>query len=97
MADNLNSRQRFLNTVNKKGYDRIPVKHYGEPVVNEDLAKYFNLPDLNEKSNIANPFNVRLDLLEKIGDDFRYVVPKYKGPEVRYFPDGTRTVAFPDR
>ncbi|MBM3713291.1 MAG: hypothetical protein FJW56_07635, partial [Actinobacteria bacterium] len=97
MGNHLKSKHRFYNTIFRKGYDRIPVKHYGEPIVNEEMAKFFSLPDNVEKSNVANPFNVRLDLLEKIGDDFRYVVPRYKGPEVRYFPDGTRTVAFPDR
>lgn len=97
MAELLTSKERFLNTINRKGYDRLPVKHYAEPIVNEELAKYLGLADKQDLSNIANPSNVRLDLLERIGDDFRYVIPKYCGPEVQHFPDGSRTATFPDR
>ena len=41
MAQYLTGKQRFLNTIRRKGYDRIPVKHYGEPVVNKELTRYF--------------------------------------------------------
>lgn len=97
MVEKLTGKQRFLNTFNKKGYDRIPVKHYAEPAVNEELAVCLGLPEKQEQSNVANSSNVRLDLLEKIGDDFRYVLPKYCGPEVKIFSDGSRTASFPDR
>ena len=30
-------------------------------------------------------------------DDFRYVLPKYCGPLIKRFSDGTRTATFPDR
>jgi len=90
-------KKRFYDSMARRGYDRLPVKHYGEPVVNEELSDYFGLSSDASLSGVANPCNVRADLLEKIGDDFRYVLPTYKGPGVKYFPDGTRTATFPDR
>lgn len=92
-------KSRFYNTLSKKGYDRLPVKHYGEPVVNEELAEYLGLKVFEDerRSRVANPCNASPVLLEKIGDDFRYVLPRYCGPPVKRFPDGTRTAIFPDR
>ena len=40
MINKLTHKQRFYNTFNRKGYDRISVKHFAEPVVNEELANY---------------------------------------------------------
>ena len=92
-----NNKNRFNNVIERKGYDRLPIKHYAEPAVNEELAEYLGLDRKESESSVANPCNVRQDLLDNIGDDFRYVLPIYKGPEVKNFSDGTRTATFPDR
>ena len=72
----MNSRERVLGALNKTGYDRIPVKHEGTPEVNRMLMDYFGLANHEQ-------------LLRVIGDDFRYVQPVYRGPELRTFPDGS--------
>ncbi len=90
-------KKRFYNSLARKGYDRLPVKHYGEPVVNEEFAEHLGLGSHGTGSGVADPFNVRTDLLDRIGDDFRYVVPVYNGPEVKHYPDGSRTATFPER
>ena len=97
MDNKLSHKQRFYNAFNRKGYDRIPVKHYAEPPVNKDLIDYFGLGANRQESKVAGPSNINQALLEKIGDGFRYVVPAYCGPKVKHFPDGSRTVAFPER
>ena len=91
------NKKRLYDCLAGKGYDRLPVKHYGEPVVNEELAEYLGLGSHESGNGVANPCNVRTDLLERIGDDFRYVLPVYNGPKVNRYPDGTRTATFPDR
>lgn len=69
-------KERVLGALARKGYDRIPVKHEGTPEINQQLMNYFGVPDHES-------------LLEKVGDDFRYVQPIYCGPELRTFPDGS--------
>ena len=72
----MTSRQRVLSALARTGYDRIPVKHYGEPEINALLRRHFGLADDEQ-------------LRQVLGDDFRYVAPVYRGPELRKFPDGT--------
>ena len=60
----------------RKGYDRIPIKHEGTPEVNHMLMDHFGLKNMEQ-------------LLRVVGDDFRYVEPIYIGPELRTFPDGS--------
>jgi len=72
----MNSRERVLSDLNRKGYDRIPVKHEGTPEVNHMLMDHFGLANLEQ-------------LLCVLGDDFRYVSADYYGPELRTFPDGS--------
>jgi len=72
----MNSRERVLSAYNRKGYDRIPVKHEGTPEVNHMIMQHFGLTNMNQ-------------LLKVVGDDFRYVEAKYIGPELRTFPDGS--------
>lgn len=72
----MNSRQRVLSTVNRTGYDRIPIKHEGTPEINHMLIDHFGLKNMEQ-------------LLRIVGDDFRYVTPVYKGPELRQFPDSS--------
>jgi uroporphyrinogen decarboxylase len=72
----MNSRERVLSTLDRKGYDRIPVKHEGTPEINQMLMTHFNISNMEQ-------------LLQVVGDDFRYVEPIYIGPELRTFPDGS--------
>jgi uroporphyrinogen decarboxylase len=69
-------RERVLSTYNRKGYDRIPVKHEGTPEINQMIMNYFGLSNMEQ-------------LLRVVGDDFRYVELPYTGPELRTFPDGS--------
>lgn len=73
--EEMTSRQRVISAFERKGYDRIPIKHEGTPEVNRMLLKHFGLSN-NEQ------------LLRVLGDDFRYVEPVYCGPKLRTFPDG---------
>jgi uroporphyrinogen decarboxylase len=72
----MTSRTRVMNAVARKGYDRIPVKHEGTPEINRMLMDHFGLSNIEQ-------------LLRVLGDDFRYVDPLYRGPELRTFPDGS--------
>ena len=80
----MNSRQRVLNTVAGRGYDRIPIKHEGTPEVNRMLMEHFGLRNMEQ-------------LLRVVGDDFRYVEPVYRGPELRTLPDGSVEGYFGER
>ena len=78
----MNSRERVLSAFERRGYDRIPVKHEGTPEINKLLMDHFGLVNLEQ-------------VLLMVGDDFRYVEPPYIGPELRKFPDGSVEVATP--
>ena len=80
----MDSRQRVLSAFDRRGYDRIPVKHEGTPEVNQMLLDHFGLKNLEQ-------------LLCVLGDDFRYVEPVYCGPELRTFPDGSVEGYFGER
>jgi len=56
----VNSRDRVLSSLERRGYDRIPVKHEGTPEVNRELMSHFGVENYDE-------------LLKRLGDDFRYV------------------------
>jgi uroporphyrinogen decarboxylase len=72
----MNSRERVLSALNRNGYDRIPIKHEGTPEINHKIMSHFGLKNMEQ-------------LLRVVGDDFRYVAPVYRGPELRSFPDGS--------
>jgi len=72
----MTSRERVLAACERRGYDRIPVKHEGTPEVNLLLMEHFGLKNRNQ-------------LLRVLGDDFRYVEAKYQGPPLRRFEDGS--------
>ena len=72
----MNSRERVLSGFNRNGYDRIPIKHEGTPEINRMIMDHFGLSNMEQ-------------LLRVVGDDFRYVEPVYKGPELKTFPDGS--------
>ena len=80
----MTSRDRVINCCERKGYDRIPVKHEGTPEIDQDIKNHFNLKN-NEQ------------MLAVLGDDFRYVEPKYVGPELRKFSDGSVEGYFGER
>ena len=80
----MNSRTRVLSAFERKGYDRIPVKHEGTPEVNRMLMEHFGLTNTEQ-------------LLRVLGDDFRYVEPVYCGLELKTFPDGSVEGYFGER
>jgi len=80
----MNSRERVISSVNRTGYDRIPVKHEGTPEINRLIMDHFGLNNMDQ-------------LLCVVGDDFRYVEPVYCGPELRTFPDGSKEGYFGER
>ncbi len=69
-------RQRVISCLERRGFDRIPVKHEGTPEVNAMLMSHFGLSNMEQ-------------LLHVLGDDFRYVEPIFVGPQRRTFPDGS--------
>jgi len=80
----MNSRERVLSAFERRGYDRIPVKHEGTPEVNRVIMDHFGLKNMEQ-------------LLRVVGDDFRYVEPVYCGPELKTFPDGSVEGYFGER
>jgi uroporphyrinogen decarboxylase len=72
----MNSKERFYSALQYKGYDRPPIKHYGTPEINKELMDYLDVSTYEE-------------LQLKLGDDFRSIGPKYIGPELRNFEDGS--------
>jgi uroporphyrinogen decarboxylase len=72
----MNSRERVLNCCERKGFDRIPIKHEGTPEINQGIKDYYGLKNDEQ-------------MLRVLGDDFRYVEPVYIGPELRTYPDGS--------
>ena len=80
----MNARQRVVSAFDRRGYDRIPVKHEATPEVNQMLMDHFGLKNLEQ-------------LLRVLGDDFRYIEPIYCGPELKTFPDGSVEGYFGER
>ena len=72
----MTSRERVISTFERRGYDRIPIKHEATPEVNKMIMQHFGLSNMEQ-------------VLRVVGDDFRYVEPVYIGPELRTFPDGS--------
>jgi uroporphyrinogen decarboxylase len=80
----MKSRERVLNCCERKGFDRIPVKHEGTPEINAEIKAYFGLKNDEQ-------------MLVVLGDDFRYVEPAYIGPELKTYPDGSVEGYFGER
>ncbi len=74
----------MLSAFERRGYGRIPVQHEGTPEVNHITMEHFGLKNMEQ-------------LLRVVGDDFRYVKPIYRGPELRKFPDGSVEGYFGER
>lgn len=84
MNSKMTSRERVISSCERKGYDRIPVKHEGTPEVNQQIKDHFGLKNDEQ-------------MLRVLGDDFRYVEPVYIGPELKTFPDGSMEGYFGER
>jgi len=84
MTQEMTSRERVLSATERKGYDRIPIKHEGTPEVNHMIKEHFGLKNDEQ-------------MLIVLGDDFRYVEPEYIGPELKTFPDGSIEGYFGER
>jgi uroporphyrinogen decarboxylase len=78
------SRERVISAYERRGFDRIPIKHEGTPEINKMMMEHFGLSNMEQ-------------LLRVVGDDFRYVEPAYCGPELRTFPDGSIEGYFGER
>ena len=73
----MNSKQRFYAAVEYKDPDRPPIAPLaGQPYVFEKLFGYLNVKTYDE-------FQL------KVGEDFRFVYPRYAGRELRKFEDGS--------
>lgn len=72
----MTSRERVLSAFERKGYDRIPVKHEGTPEINQMIMDHYGLNNMEQ-------------VLTVVGDDFRYLEPEYTGPELKKYPDGS--------
>ncbi|HVP18758.1 MAG TPA: uroporphyrinogen decarboxylase family protein [Spirochaetia bacterium] len=59
-------RERVLGAIQRRGFDRIPVKYDAAEEIDAALMRELHLPD-------------RECLLDRLGDDFRYVAPRHKG------------------
>ena len=70
------SRERVISCCERKGFDRIPIKHEGTPEINQLIKDHFGLKNDEQ-------------MLRVLGDDFRYVEPAYIGPELKWLPDGS--------
>lgn len=72
----MTSKERFLSAMNYRGYDRAPTTYYGTPEIHGDLMEHFGLEELGQLQDI-------------LGDDLRTVSPRYIGPPLEQFADGS--------
>ena len=63
--------ERVYACIERKPFDRIPIRHLAEPEINDKLYDYFNI--------IPGNYD---ELLDALGDDFRSIRPEYCGPAV---------------
>jgi len=70
------SKERVKRAINRKGVDRLPIRHQAVPEINKQLCSYFKFSTIEE-------------LYQKIGHDFRFIEPEYCGPELEEYPDGS--------
>jgi uroporphyrinogen decarboxylase len=72
----LTPKQRVLNTLNYKGHDRMATFYQATPEFDAELRCYMGLVE-------------RADLEDVLGVDMKTVAPRYIGPELRHFEDGS--------
>lgn len=80
----MTSRERVKRCCERKGFDRVPIKHEATAEINGQLCAYFGLANDEQ-------------LLRVLGDDFRYVEPQYCGPAAEDSADGTLEGYFGER
>ena len=80
----MTSRERVIRCCQGKGFDRVPIKHEATVEINRELCDYFGLSNDEQ-------------LLRVLGDDFRYVEPKYCGPRILKSTDGSLAGYFGER
>jgi uroporphyrinogen decarboxylase len=90
----MKSVERVLNSLNRKGHDRLPVRYLGEPHLNQALIRYLDLP---EPPKQPEPYTYPETLVRALGDDFRYVQPAWAGPPPRTWADGSFELVWPAR
>ncbi len=80
----MTSRERVIGCCERKGFDRIPIKHEATIEINQELRTHFGL--VNDEQ-----------LLRVVGDDFRYVEPAFCGPRPKKAEDGSLPGYFGER
>lgn len=65
----MNSRERFLKTINKKTPDRPPVFATFTPQVAQKMSKYLNIPFEEPLDSMLSTRASHMDLLAKLGND----------------------------
>ena len=86
----MTSKERVLNCIARKGMDRLPVRHEAEPPINRALMEHAGLSTDGLSEVWADSRSGLFDLMEWLGDDFRYVEPEYTGPELKIHDDGSQ-------
>lgn len=72
----MTSKERFRNVIKSKGFDRLLMWYGAEPDLTEKLKRYLEV-ETDEQ------------LMETLNVDFRTIRPKYIGPHLKSYPDGT--------
>jgi uroporphyrinogen decarboxylase len=72
----MNHKERVLNALHRKEFDRLPVRHFGTPESDAELMEYFG---------VSTP----IELLQSVGDDFRIISAGWIGPTLKHYPDGS--------
>jgi len=71
-----NHKERVLDAINHKITDRVPIDYWATEEITSKLVTHFSLTGKEE-------------LLKMLDIDLRYVFPRYIGPELSSFPDGS--------
>jgi len=72
----MTSRERVLAAIDHQEPDRVPVDFWAEPDVKQNLCGHLGLDDEEQ-------------LLQQFSVDIRCIYPKYIGPELKTFDDGS--------
>ncbi|MCD4831280.1 MAG: hypothetical protein K8R02_05645 [Anaerohalosphaeraceae bacterium] len=70
-----NSKQRVLNAVNHKKYDKIPIDFWSTKETDDKLLRHFGL---NNRTQLLDKFDVDIVFIEG---------PEYIGPALKQYPD----------
>ena len=72
----MNSKNLVRTALDHKEPNRVPVDYWGTKHIDELLFRHFGVGTKDE-------------LLKKLGVDLRYVFPKYVGPMLKKYSDGS--------